>query len=164
MTASFAYRRRRQFRSLAPSLAPMMVLLGAVLGASTSAHGAETLTVVLDQATISKLPERVATIVIGNPMIADITVQTGGLIVVTGKAFGTTNMIALDRAGAVLAERNIEVLGPNEKVVVVYRGLGRESYSCTPECQPRITLGDAPDFFGQVMGESAAHSARAKAP
>ena len=60
-----------------------------------------------------KLPEKVATIVVGNPLIADVSVQSGGLVVVTGKGYGTTNLIALDRAGAVLMERSIVVRGAN---------------------------------------------------
>ena len=59
-----------------------------------------------------KLPEKVSTIVVGNPLIADVAVQSGGLVVVTGKGFGATNLIALDRAGAVLMERSIVVSGP----------------------------------------------------
>ena len=47
-----------------------------------------------------KLPEKVSTIVVGNPLIADVAVQSGGLVVVTGKGYGTTNLIVLDRAGA----------------------------------------------------------------
>jgi Flp pilus assembly secretin CpaC len=164
MTALFANRRPCQFHRLALTLVLCGATLGATLGALAPAHAAETLAVVLDQATITKLPERVTTIVLGNPMIADVTLQTGGLLVVTGKSYGRTNMIALDRTGAVLTERTIEVRGPQDKVVVVYRGLARDTYSCTPQCQPRITLGDSPDFFGETLGEASAHSARAKAP
>ena len=39
-----------------------------------------------------KLPDKVATIVIGNPLIADAALQAGGLLVITGKGYGTTNM------------------------------------------------------------------------
>ena len=76
--------------------------------------------IVLDQATIMKLPEKVSTIVVGNPLIADVTVQSGGLVVVTGKGYGTTNLIALDRAGAVLLERSIVVRGPEANTIAVY--------------------------------------------
>ena len=69
-------------------------------------RAAETLDITLDQATLMKLPDKVATIVVGNPMIADVAVQSGGLVVVTGKGFGSTNLIVLDRAGAVLLERD----------------------------------------------------------
>ena len=46
-----------------------------------------------------KLPDQVATIVIGNPLIADATLQSGGVLVVTGKGYGATNLLALDRGG-----------------------------------------------------------------
>ena len=53
-----------------------------------AAFAADTLDVILDQAQILRLPDRVGTIVVGNPLIADVTVQAGGLMVVTGKGYG----------------------------------------------------------------------------
>ena len=38
-----------------------------------------------------KLPDKVATIVIGNPLIADAALQAGGMLVITGKGYGSTN-------------------------------------------------------------------------
>ena len=32
-------------------------------------------------------------------------------------------------------------------MVVVYQGVERETYSCTPECERRLTLGDGHAFF-----------------
>ena len=96
----------------------------------------------LDQATVLQLPDRATTVVVGNPLIADLSVQPGGLAVVTGKGYGATNFIALDRSGAVLMEKTVEVKGPSDPTVVVYRGPTRQTYSCTPDCSPRITLGD----------------------
>ncbi len=69
------------------------------------------LTLVLDQAKLIKLPERAATIVVGNPLIADAALQPGGLIVMTGKGYGTTNLIALDRRGNALMEKRVQVRG-----------------------------------------------------
>ena len=106
-----------------------------------------------------KLPDRVATIVIGNPLIADASVQAGGLMVITGKGYGMTNLIALDRAGAVLMEKSIEVRGPRADVVVVYRGVERESYSCTPNCERRITLGDSNAYFDATIGQTGIRNA-----
>ncbi len=119
--------------------------------------------VALDQASIVRLPERVATIVIGNPLIADVSVQPGGLMVLTGKGYGMTNIVALDRAGNVLMERDVEVVGPqSDKIVVVYRGVNRESYSCAPMCERRITLGDTPEFFQTAISEAESRSSRAQ--
>jgi Flp pilus assembly secretin CpaC len=125
------------------------------------AASAADIIVTLDQAKLVKLPEKVSTIVIGNPLIADATVQAGGLMVVTGKGYGITNFIALDRTGAVLMEKLVEVEGPMD-VVVVYRGVDRESYSCTPNCERRITLGDNPAYFDVALGQTAARSGAAQ--
>jgi hypothetical protein len=130
------------------SMACLLVSINAAAFAAS-----ETLTVTLDQATLLKLPEKVATIVIGNPLIADVTVQAGGMVVVTGKGYGITNLIALDRTGVTLVEKNILAQGARDRVVVVYRGVERESYSCTPSCERRITLGDTSPFFDTTLGQ-----------
>src|SRR5436305_15143274 len=80
-------------------------------------------------------------------MIADASLQPGWIMVITGKGYGTTNVVVLDRAGAVLTEKSIEVQGPRAHVVVMYRGIERETYSCTPVCERRITLGDGNVVF-----------------
>ena len=61
-----------------------------------------------------------------------------------------------------LREQSIEVRGPREDVVVVYRGVNRESYSCTPNCERRITLGDNPEYFAAALGEAGDRSSRAQ--
>ena len=140
---------------------------GAVFGAASLLLGSgavaapETLTVTLDQATLMKLPDKVSTIVIGNPLIADVTVQPGNVVVVTGKGYGMTNLIALDRSGATLAEKNIVVQGARDRVIVVFRGVERESYSCTPRCERRITLGDTPAFFDSTLGQVGSRNGQA---
>jgi Flp pilus assembly secretin CpaC len=144
-----------------------IVALALSLGAGAlclpaAAWAAETLDITLDQATLMKLPDKVATIVVGNPMIADVAVQSGGLVVVTGKGFGSTNLIVLDRAGTVLLERDIVVRGPGgRETVQVFRGVQRETYSCTPNCERRITLGDSADYFSAIAGQAEARNGAA---
>jgi hypothetical protein len=124
------------------------------LAAALPASAAEVLKVVLDQASIIKLPEGTSTVIVGNPLIADVTVQSGGLVVVTGKGYGSTNLVALDRAGSVLMERDVQVRAGGESTVFVYRGVERESYSCAPTCERRITLGDSPAFFAATASQT----------
>jgi Flp pilus assembly secretin CpaC len=144
---------------------PAFVLACVVILAATAmraADAADALTVVLDQAQIMKLPDRVATIVIGNPLIADVSLQAGGTMVVTGKGYGATNIIALDRAGATLMSTTVEVVGPRD-AVIVYRGMDRESYACAPKCERRITLGDAPPYFDANLGQAGTRNTQAAA-
>ena len=102
---------------------------------------------ILDQAKIMRLPERAATIVIGNPLVADATLQPGGLLVVTGKTYGSTNLIALDPKGAVLAEYMLKVTAPKEGTVTVWRGTQRETWSCVTQCERAVVLGDSTDHL-----------------
>ena len=117
--------------------------------------------VYVDQAKLVKLPAKVATIIVGNPLIADVTLQSGGIVVVTGKGYGATNFIAMDRNGEVLVDRQIQVEGPIEQLVTVYRGVERESYSCMPICQRRITLGDGETYFKSAIDQAGTLSGQA---
>src|SRR5438270_10597044 len=121
----------------------------------------DTVAVNVDQAKLIRLPERVATIVVGNPLIADVTLQSGGIIVVTGKGYGATNFIAMDRNGEVLVDRQIQVEGPTDQLVTVYRGVERESYSCMPICQRRVTLGDGENYFKATIDQAGSLSGQA---
>jgi Flp pilus assembly secretin CpaC len=129
--------------------------------AATAETSASAVSVNVDQAKLVKLPARVATIVVGNPLIADVALQAGGVLVVTGKGYGATNFIAMDRGGEVLVDRQIQVEGPSDQLVTVYRGVERESYSCMPICQRRITLGDGDTFFNATMQQAGSLSTQA---
>lgn len=131
------------------------------VGLARPAAAAETLFVTLDQAAVIKLPEKVATVVVGNPLIADVTVQVGNIMVVTGKGHGVTNLVALDRQGAVLMDKSIAVRAPREGVIFVYKGVERESYNCTPKCDPRVTLGDSSKFFDAALNQTVTRSSQA---
>jgi Flp pilus assembly secretin CpaC len=115
----------------------------------------------VDQAKLVKLSGRVATIVVGNPLIADVTLQNGGVIIVTGKGYGATNFIAMDRSGEVLVDRVIQVEGPTDQLVTIYRGVDRESYSCMPVCQRRVTLGDGENYFKSTIDQAGSLSSQA---
>src|SRR5579859_2209342 len=143
----FSTRLRFAFHALAAGM--LMWPMAAIAEPSAS-----TIAVNVDQARLVKLPARVATIVVGNPLIADVALQAGGVIVVTGKGYGATNFIAMDRTGEVLVDRLIQVEGPTDQLITVYRGIDRESYSCMPICQRRITLGDGDSYFKATMDQA----------
>jgi hypothetical protein len=130
------------------------LILCVALSVATHRVAAADLAVIMDEAKLIRLPDKVATIVIGNPMIADVSLQPGGIMVITGKGYGTTNVVVLDRAGAVLMEKSIEVQGPRAHVVVMYRGIERETYSCTPVCERRIMVGDSGVYFDTVVAQA----------
>ena len=118
------------------------------------------LNIVLDQATLMKLPERSATIVVGNPLIADVAVQPGGLVVVTGKGYGTTNLIALDRTGAMLMERQVVVRGASDR-----RSWSIAASSARPIAARRTASAASrsatrPAYFAATSGQADARNAQ----
>jgi hypothetical protein len=70
-------------------------------------------------------------------------------------------LIAMDRQGTVLVDRVVQVEGPTDKLVTVYRGIDRESYSCTPTCQRRVTLGDAHGYFDATLNQGGSLTGKA---
>lgn len=129
---------------------------------SAPAHSAEgvrqILRVMLDEARILKLDTPAQTLVLGNAAIADAVVSDGKTIIITGKSFGTTNLIALNRNNEIIAERQIQVQQPESSILTVQRGPTSESYSCAPKCKPTPILGDDEKFFNSVIGQSGARN------
>ncbi len=117
--------------------------------------------VIVDRAKVIRLPEQTQTVVIGNPAVADIAIQKSGIVVVTGKSFGVTNVLALDNAGAQLVDAIVRVSAPTEATLTVQRGMDRQTYSCTPVCQPSIALGDSGSYFSETKGQAEQHGAGA---
>ncbi len=153
------------FRSGRPALGLVSVLrslLFPLMMVASSPLTAADFTVIMDQAKLVKLPDKVATIVVGNPMIADVSLQPGGIMVITGKGYGVTNLVVLDRVGTVLMHKTIEVQGPDADVVVMYRGIERETYSCTPICERRLTLGDGNVVFDTGVAQAGNRNALAQ--
>ena len=140
----------------------ILMLCGAGLAAHASdglaAHANEkAILVELDYARVVKIPPGAQTLVIGNPLIADVTMlRNNQLMVITGKSFGTTNLIVLDAAGTQVGESMITVVHPNDKLVV-YRGPHRESYACNPDCMAAVDLGDDHAYMGETIGQIKMH-------
>jgi Flp pilus assembly secretin CpaC len=140
---------------LRQSFKTLLIICGLVLVPNLAM--AETVSVELDQARLLRLPERVSTIIIGNPSIADGTLQSGGFLVVTGKGYGTTNLMALDAKGAVLAEHVITVSAPKSGLTV-FRGADRETLNCAPACERAVVPGDAQAVFNSVIEQNGARN------
>jgi Flp pilus assembly secretin CpaC len=142
-------------------LAVGVTFAGAAPQPANPASGPESVVVMVDHAKVVRLPEKAQTVIVGNPAIADVSVQKNGVMVVTGKSFGVTNLIALDSSGALLAESLVRVSAASDSILTVQRGLERESYSCTPVCQPSAQLGDVQRYFGEVGAQAASRNSQA---
>jgi hypothetical protein len=128
------------------ALLSLALVSGFGLSAAAAAP-AGVLKITLDQAQVAKVPTGTTTLVVGNPAIADVTMLKGGVgMVVTGKGYGQTNLVAIDAQGNILDEKQIQVT-PTRNVLVVQRGDARASYTCNPLCMPTVQLGDEDKTF-----------------
>lgn len=136
-------RRVRAFRML------IILLCACILPAAGSGAAAaqEDISVPVDEAQLVHLDRPVTDVIIGNPSIADVTVQSGELLVVTGKSFGVTNLIVLDARGEKILDRKVRVRTDPSQLVHLYKGDGRITYDCSARCAPALVPGDSADHF-----------------
>ena len=119
-------------------------------------------TVSANMAGVLRLSAPAATVIIGNPAVADVTIQDPQTLVLTGKSYGRTNMIILDGRGDPIADTVVEVTQLVSDTVTVFMGNQRTSLSCAPTCQPTIMLGDDGGYTSSVINSSAMVSGAAQ--
>ena len=137
-------------RRLAAAMTAAVLLVGRT-GAAPAADA--TVTVMLDRAQVMHFPAGTDTVIVGNPIIADVTMlRNSGEVILTGKGYGETNLLFLDGRGAVLSEALLRVREPSS-VMVVQRGALRETYACQPRCQPTVTLGDSTAYLQRSISD-----------
>ncbi len=100
-----------------------------------SAAQDELLRVNMDHARILKLDRPVSKVIVGNSKVADATVADPTTIVLTGRSFGTTNIVLLDANDNAIIDRRILVSIDEGNTVRVFRQTERSVLSCTPACE-----------------------------
>ena len=117
------------------------------------AKAAELIEVTVDHAKVMRVSKPASTIIIGNPGIADATVQDATTLIITGKSYGVTNMIILGEDGQPIADTLLTVRAEAVNAVTVYRRTDRVTYSCSPNCERSLALGDDSNSFGEVQSQ-----------
>ena len=143
--------------------AAAFAILFLLAGPCTTAASAEekTLTVLLDRAQVMAYPAETETVIVGNPIIADVTMlRNTGQVILTGKGFGDTNLLFLNGRGAVVGEARLRVREA-PSVMVVQRGMERETYACHPRCEPTVSLGDSSTFMKRTIDDLQSRNSQA---
>lgn len=100
---------------------------------------------------LHNLGQAASSIIVGNPSIADVSISNDNTLIVFGRAYGTTNLIALDASGRQIANLDIKVVGASTGVMTVNRGANQTSYSCAPDCIRVINTADAPESTDALL-------------
>jgi hypothetical protein len=114
------------------------------------AENPRSLDVPIDEVRLIHLEKDATQVIVGNPSIADVSAQNARLLVVTGKSYGATNVIALDGDGRAILNTRLGVAPNDNQLVTVYRGTLRQSLHCTPDCQRMLVIGDDKAQFEQL--------------
>ena len=111
--------------------------LGAMSGAAMAkGPSPKQVNVIIDQTQILNLKYPAGSLIVGNPDVAGVAVHDDRTLLLTGRAFGSTNLIVLDAIGRIIFESQISV-GENVEgnSLTIARGLETETYSCTGKCR-----------------------------
>jgi hypothetical protein len=143
----------RNAKLLLSGLSGMGLAILAAVVSIGSARAEDQIELKLDRAQVLQLPANASIVVLGNPIIADVTlIKKSNSMILTGKSFGETNLIALDRDGHTVGESMVRVAAPASSLVVQL-GTARQTYSCNPRCQPSFSLGDDTQYASGVSGQ-----------
>jgi Flp pilus assembly secretin CpaC len=136
MRALTSFRRAHAYAAALPVAA--LLLIGSVHPSAADEEGL--MRVFLNHAKVLKLDRPVSKVIVGNAKVADATVADAQTIVLTGKAFGTTNLVLLDADGNALLDERILVSIDEGNTLRLFRQTVRTIYSCTPACEEHQAL------------------------
>src|SRR5689334_16937916 len=125
-------------------------LAAAILAAATPAGAAsDSVALALDEVHTITFKTPVATVYVGNPTIADVTMLDARHAFVQGKGYGRTNIVALNRDNIQVFNAHITVVGARDSgTVTLNRGAQRITLTCAGgRCEPTPTLGDDQKAF-----------------
>ncbi|WP_316858825.1 pilus assembly protein N-terminal domain-containing protein [uncultured Cohaesibacter sp.] len=130
-----------------------LLIVGCLLAPSAKAEQSyPVIDVKMDRAKVMRVSRPAAMIIIGNPSIADATIKDSQTLIITGKQYGTTNLIVLDAAGEPIADELLSVSAAKDNNVTVYKGLARSTLHCSPDCEPVYRLGDDKSTLEALAG------------
>lgn len=116
----------------------------------TCAAQAGHVTVEAGKAKAIKLSTKAESVIIGNPNIADVAVHDDKLLFVTGKSFGTTNLMIFDSEGNTIHSSDVVVTANATTWVSIKRAGANFTYDCSPSCRPTLSAGDDNDHYENV--------------
>lgn len=136
------------------NLIRLALVLMSGLSASVAVADAGPVMVTVDRAKIFRVEDGAAAVIVGNPFIADVAMFDQNTVVITGKSYGTTNLVILDQDNKPIVDEVITVGASADGVVSVYRNSARATLSCSPDCAPTLRLGDATETFNDTATQA----------
>ena len=125
-----------------------VVLTAAIaLGAAPMASVAQSRTtdVEIDRVQRIQLRGAASSVIVANPDVADVTVVDASTLFITGRGFGSTELVVVDAIGRTLFQTVVNVTAPAEGHVRVWRGGQSVDMACGASCAPSQRQAPDPD-------------------
>jgi Flp pilus assembly secretin CpaC len=143
----------------------------AICAGATLASAAEFLELQSDESKMITLTGSPGAVIIGNPSIADVSID-GTHVFLHGRGYGQTSLLILDSTGNQLANFDLVIKHTQVSNVALFKGINRSSYSCAPYCEDELQIGDEGDRFKMLSEQwqkkseiaTGSKTAEAKAP
>ena len=94
------------------------------------------LEVEIDRAQRIQLRGAASSVIVANPAVADVTMVDASTLYVTGRGYGSTEVVVVDAIGRTLYQSVVTVTAPSSGHVRVWRGGAATEMSCGAGCTP----------------------------
>lgn len=120
------------------AFAALLTLGAATAPAFPSAAQSRTMSLEIDRSTRVQLRAPAASVIVGNPAIADVTVVDANTLFITGRGYGVTEIAVVDAIGRTVFQNEVVVTGGSTGAVRVWRGAEATEMACAAVCAPSI--------------------------
>lgn len=121
---------------------------------TSAAAAAQQIVVEANKSSALKIEGNAASVVIGDPRVADVAVHDANLIFITGRTFGTTNLLIFNQEGKQLYSGDVVVTTNTSNLVSVNRAGLTNTYDCAPRCRSALAVGDEAGYFERVVTQN----------
>ena len=128
----------------------------AAFSAAAAPAMAQSLVVPIDHSMRLGVSGQAASVVVGNPAVADVTVVDTHTLFVSGRGYGETDVVVLDRTGRTIYSGDVIVAAAGGGRASVYRGADRTDMACAPTCSVSTRSPTTPSKEGLVPNASGA--------
>jgi len=119
--------------------AALIALVALAVAGSAQAQSGP-MSVGIDRSQRISLRSAVSSVIVNNPQIADVTVVDANTLVIQGKGYGQTEILAVDGIGRILFQNQIVVSGGQSGSLRVWRGGQATEMACAATCSPSLRV------------------------
>ena len=130
----------------------------AIMAVTTTALAGNPISVLVDRSQLMQLTTDPGTVVVGNPSIADVSLN-GRQLFIHGRSAGETNLMVFDQSGDKIADFDISIMQVGENAITVFKGspgvgVSRYSYVCAPICEHTMIAGDEHQPLSNIITDN----------